>query len=308
VAHIVAPAAWLKLESYGHNQEYSNVPVYYDGWFDVLTTHWESFVSALVAASGTMVRSVTAILMLNQSQTADRDMPSECDRGYTVMQNTPRKNVFINKPRDESRFHQYLLMRVCWVGFSVYVVGYIAIACVYDGSTTHTNDTATVGLFGSLSALVSRMSKFHDNIWIDDGLNRFTMKNSLVADLMSIQLLLGILGQSMTMVHRGQTIFDFPHPGRCKGYYMISIGVMVIHGTILTLKHIVRGLLIPSNQVLVGYADIHYIVYILIIVLNIIGMLINSLYINSHDLVSYRRYQQFLRLEFDTRLGMHSPR
>jgi hypothetical protein len=30
--------------------------------------------------------------------------------------------------------------------------------------------------------------------------------------------------------------------------------------------------------------------------------------VNAYDDVSYRRYMLFLRLEFDTRLGMHSPR
>lgn len=34
----------------------------------------------------------------------------------------------------------------------------------------------------------------------------------------------------------------------------------------------------------------------------------SGLMVNAYDDVSYRRYLQFLRLEFDTRLGMHSPR
>ena len=33
-----------------------------------------------------------------------------------------------------------------------------------------------------------------------------------------------------------------------------------------------------------------------------------SVAVNQHDDRFYRRYLQFLRLEFDTRLGMHSPR
>jgi hypothetical protein len=30
--------------------------------------------------------------------------------------------------------------------------------------------------------------------------------------------------------------------------------------------------------------------------------------VNAYDNFCYRRHLQFLRLEFDTRLGMHSPR
>lgn len=307
VAHIVAPAAWLKLESLGESQEYSNVPVYYDGWLDVLTTHWESCVAYVVSASGTIARAISGCSWSTQGQAVEKEISSGVGRGYSVMQNTPRKNIYISKPRDESRFYQYLLVRICWVGFSVFVVGYITIACVYDGNSTDDHASDTVGFFGSIPLLLHRLPKFHDNASIGDGLNDVAMKNSLVADLISVQLLLGIMSQSMTMVHRGQTILDLPHPFRCKGYYLISMCIVVIHGTILTVKHVLRSLLYSSNESL-GYGDVHYIVYFLIPLLNMIGMLINSIYINSYDFASYRRYQQFLRLEFDTRLGMHSPR
>lgn len=39
----------------------------------------------------------------------------------------------------------------------------------------------------------------------------------------------------------------------------------------------------------------------------VVGM-VSGLGINRDDNFSYQRHLQFLRLEFDTRLGMHSPR
>jgi ABC-type sugar transport system permease subunit len=43
------------------------------------------------------------------------------------------------------------------------------------------------------------------------------------------------------------------------------------------------------------------------IITPIIGIIVGDL-VNQHDFKFYRRHLQFLRLEFDTRLGMHSPR
>jgi hypothetical protein len=43
------------------------------------------------------------------------------------------------------------------------------------------------------------------------------------------------------------------------------------------------------------------------VVMPLIGVLV-SIELNNDDDKAYRRYLQFLRLEFDTRLGMHSPR
>ena len=48
-------------------------------------------------------------------------------------------------------------------------------------------------------------------------------------------------------------------------------------------------------------------VWISIGVFPIVGMVVGFI-VNSNDIFSYQRHLQFLRLEFDTRLGMHSPR
>jgi hypothetical protein len=41
---------------------------------------------------------------------------------------------------------------------------------------------------------------------------------------------------------------------------------------------------------------------------NLLGVVGALRLVNVAELVVYKRFQQFLRLEFDTRLGMHSPR
>lgn len=48
-------------------------------------------------------------------------------------------------------------------------------------------------------------------------------------------------------------------------------------------------------------------VWIAIGVFPLLGLIVGFL-VNSEDMFSYQRHLQFLRLEFDTRLGMHSPR
>lgn len=48
-------------------------------------------------------------------------------------------------------------------------------------------------------------------------------------------------------------------------------------------------------------------VWIAIGIFPFIGLIVGFI-VNSDDIFSYQRHLQFLRLEFDTRLGMHSPR
>jgi hypothetical protein len=43
------------------------------------------------------------------------------------------------------------------------------------------------------------------------------------------------------------------------------------------------------------------------VILPLIGICVTVI-VNQYDGTAHRRYLQYLRLEFDTRLGMHSPR
>ncbi len=55
------------------------------------------------------------------------------------------------------------------------------------------------------------------------------------------------------------------------------------------------------------YGDLSWEVWLLMAALPVGGVVWGSI-LNSADWKVYRRYLQFLRLQFDTRLGMHSPR
>lgn len=55
------------------------------------------------------------------------------------------------------------------------------------------------------------------------------------------------------------------------------------------------------------YYSLHYSVWITFALSTLLNIFVGEWY-NRDDNFHYRRYLQFLRLEFDTRLGMHSPR
>lgn len=61
------------------------------------------------------------------------------------------------------------------------------------------------------------------------------------------------------------------------------------------------------NKGLERYAEMDREVWIAMSLLSVAGVCVGFA-VNWSDKFSYQRHLQFLRLEFDTRLGMHSPR
>ena len=55
------------------------------------------------------------------------------------------------------------------------------------------------------------------------------------------------------------------------------------------------------------YREMTFDVWLAVIIFPVVGVFIAT-GVNVFDVKSYRRYIQFLRLEFDTKLGMHSPK
>ncbi len=55
------------------------------------------------------------------------------------------------------------------------------------------------------------------------------------------------------------------------------------------------------------FDDLSWVIWAALFLFPLIGYIL-GIYLNDSDEKLYRRYLQFLRLEFDTRLGMHSPR
>jgi Na+-driven multidrug efflux pump len=52
----------------------------------------------------------------------------------------------------------------------------------------------------------------------------------------------------------------------------------------------------------------HYSVWVALIVLPVVAGSVLALALNGVDRTAYRRHITMLRLEFDTKLGMHSPK
>lgn len=127
----------------------------------------------------------------------------------------------------------------------------------------------------------------------------------LVQDVMTSQALLSIIAQSLTMLVRGQTeyfpsLLKFPDIW----YYIVICILCVIQTVVMMIRALMRYDCDPHHH---NYANLHWIVWLAMFILPLLGIVL-GLIINRHDNHSYRRYLQFLRLEFDTRLGMHSPR
>ena len=136
----------------------------------------------------------------------------------------------------------------------------------------------------------------------------------------------------VSLIFRGQQFLKgFPMPSNYIEFYSILILLCLIHVGIMVYRDSLRSCLGNSSAIafLSGidcsnpiygsnasaynntdryhYTDLHYSVYIVLVLSGVLSFC-TGFYINQDDYHHYRRYLQFLRLEFDTRLGMHSPR
>lgn len=131
----------------------------------------------------------------------------------------------------------------------------------------------------------------------------------LVQDLMSAQALLSIVSQALTLLVRGQTtLAQFPWPWRLPEalFYMSALLMFGLHALVLGLRAHYRGNHLSDGS-LHTYVELDWFVWVVMFVLPVVGVVVGVL-VNADDQHHYKRYLQFLRLEFDTRLGMHSPR
>lgn len=132
------------------------------------------------------------------------------------------------------------------------------------------------------------------------------------------------------MVGRGaQWPKGFPLPWNYREYYLIILSLLLFHGIIAWIRASLRSCYFHGNiaEFFAGidcqdqsnddissssshelYSDLHYSVWMVLIVMSILGNGWIGFWLNRDDNHHYRRFLQFLRLEFDTRLGMHSPR
>ena len=149
--------------------------------------------------------------------------------GENVMKNTPRKRNLLLKIRDESRFQQYLFARAGYVALSVACVGWMAFAAtsILDhGVTKHM----------SIEKWANRLGSFDDNL--DDG--SFSSKSLSqyyhVQDVMSCQMLLGIIMQLVTMMERGQEL-KYLFEMLAESLFLYSaVGSIIVHIVVLTIR------------------------------------------------------------------------
>ncbi|RYH23226.1 hypothetical protein EON65_18115 [archaeon] len=228
------------------------------------------------------------------------------DGHENIMKNTPRKANLVLRPKDTSRFYNYLVGRVGVAVGGMFMCGYFAAASVHQGNES---------FFHSLD-------HFHSVFEHKDSFTLDFRKFCLVQDVMSHAALLAIFGQSLTLLVRGQQpIKDFPWPSYYVEYYFTLLVILLVHAVFMALRSALRNCDISGFGVhwltgvdcnaddfdKVSYGSLHGLVWGMLLLSLVANMLV-GFYVNHYDGHFYRRYLQFLRLEFDTRLGMHSPR
>lgn len=119
---------------------------------------------------------------------------------------------------------------------------------------------------------------------------------------MSCQLLLSLVAHSMTLLHRGQTFTQLPFKiTQYRAYYACVAICIGVHVFVMGVRAWLR---VGGVQ---RYEDADAWVWVAM-VLSPLAEIATGIRVNVSDDQSYKRYLQYLRLEFDTRLGMYSPR
>ena len=115
----------------------------------------------------------------------------------------------------------------------------------------------------------------------------------------------------LTLFHRGQhEVSQFPSLMKFPDavYYISIVSIFIIHAMIMLIRATMRYDQQNSDSTEQHtYSQLHWAVWVTMLVLPLLGIVV-GIVVNRLDDHHYRRYLQFLRLEFDTRLGMHSPR
>ena len=122
---------------------------------------------------------------------------------------------------------------------------------------------------------------------------------------MSTSLLLSLIAQALTLLHRNQKASEVVSDVLAAPAFILAcVFAVVIHTGYVSMKYDAashRAL----KAALVGPGG--WLTVVALLIMPVLGALVGFA-TNHHDEASYRRYCQFLRLEFDTKLGMHSPR
>lgn len=119
---------------------------------------------------------------------------------------------------------------------------------------------------------------------------------------MSCQLLLSLMAHSMTLLDRGLTFSQLPvNLVKYRGFYLSLVACVALHALVLLARMWTR---VDGFE---RYVQADAYLWLAMGAFPLLEIA-TGLWVNSSDDQMYKRYLQFLRLEFDTRLGMYSPR
>jgi len=201
-----------------------------------------------------------------------------------AMKNAPRKSILNRKAGDEKRFLQYLAIRCGSVCVSVFLIALISLAAISRSD------------YINRSWFVGQSSFTIINISSSSDISKFWF----VQDLMSCEMLLSLIAQSVTLLERGQSLDKFPTIISHLYYYLVLVVIILIHVIVV----IVRAY---RRHNLTSFMHLGWLFWVMLVILPALQIVIGIL-VNKHDNYYYARYLQYLKLEYDTRLGMHSPR
>ena len=117
------------------------------------------------------------------------------------------------------------------------------------------------------------------------------------------------------LLDRGASLRFLPTIAVHGYFYSAAAFSIILHTCILLIRAILRetvdnGYMTRNSSIggVRAYGLLGWYVWVAsVVVLPAVGVVI-SVAVNKYDGTAHRRYLQYLRLEFDTRLGMHSPR
>ena len=180
-----------------------------------------------------------------------------------VMKNTPRKNIFTRKVKDDSRFLTYLAVRAGWVGLSMFFVAWVSLASIFKGSESWTD----------------KMVEFH-TIDIRSSSSSSSIKGFfLLQDIISSTYVLSIITQSITLLQRGIGLMNFPNLSTHIIYYISIIMIMIIHGFYLAIRSYLRSD-IEGGGDSYNYKDLDWIVWFFLFLFPFLGIFIIIYIIN----------------------------
>jgi uncharacterized membrane protein YjgN (DUF898 family) len=130
----------------------------------------------------------------------------------------------------------------------------------------------------------------------------------LIQDIMSCELLLSMISQILTLQKRGDTINSLLYPGQwlCLAIFFTLVVHLVVMGARAATRAEAR-----VTEYSYGnsgdYTSLNWTVWVALLLLPVGGIFVGGI-ANAHDDRHHKRYLQFLRLDFETKLGQHSPR